>query len=347
MECHMNRNLTFTSAVVVAALSLAAAPAGAQGRPDSGHQRGGGHATASAPSPQQDGARQAAPRQAPRENAPRASESRQSSGPQASPRAYDRGQSSGPQASPRAYDRGQSSGPQASPRAYDRRQYSGPQASPRAYDRGQYSGPQVSPRAYDNRQYQSQQRAVPRGYDGRSYQSRSYGNDSRRGYARPRSSYGEYYSRPHIYSRFFDRPYNYERYRPYYFSRPYYSFRPWMDFGFGLWLGYSVPYPYDYLGDYRPRVYGNSYPEGSYDVSPGAPLYGGVSFDIQPSDADLFVDGEYIGAIGTFTPNAEPLTLSPGQHRIAVQREGYRPLEWDVTVQPGQVIPYRGVMERY
>jgi hypothetical protein len=109
-----------------------------------------------------------------------------------------------------------------------------------------------------------------------------------------------------------------------------------------------VPYPYDYLGDYRPRVYGyNSYPEGSYDVSPGRPVYGGVSFDIQPADADLFVDGEFIGTIGTFTPNAEPLTLTPGVHRIAVQHEGFRSMEWDVTIEPGQVVPYRGVMERY
>jgi hypothetical protein len=135
-------------------------------------------------------------------------------------------------------------------------------------------------------------------------------------------------------------------YRPFYFSRPYYSFLPRLSIGFGLWLGNQVPYPYAYLGDYRPRVYG-SYPEGSYDVTAGVSVYGGVSFDIQPTDADLFVDGEYVGPIGNFTPNSEPLTLTPGNHRIAVQSEGFRPMEWDVTVEPGQVIPYRGAMERY
>ena len=81
-------------------------------------------------------------------------------------------------------------------------------------------------------------------------------------------------------------------------------------------------------------------------VAPALQLYGGVSFDIQPSDADLFVDGEYVGSVGTFTPYGEPLTLWPGVHRIAIVRDGFRTMEWEVAVQPGQVIPYRGMLAR-
>ena len=75
-------------------------------------------------------------------------------------------------------------------------------------------------------------------------------------------------------------------------------------------------------------------------------LYGGLSFDIQPADADLYVDGEYVGSVGTFTPYGEPLTLYPGVHRIAIVREGFRTMEFEVAVQPGQVIPYRGMLAR-
>jgi hypothetical protein len=107
-----------------------------------------------------------------------------------------------------------------------------------------------------------------------------------------------------------------------------------------------VPYPYTYLGSYQPRVYGYYDNSSSYDVAADTSIYGGVSFDIQPADADLFVDGQYVGTVGTFTPNGEPLTLTPGVHRIIVQREGYRAMEWDVTIEPGQVIPYRGEMQR-
>ena len=75
-------------------------------------------------------------------------------------------------------------------------------------------------------------------------------------------------------------------------------------------------------------------------------MTGGISFDIQPSDADVFVDGEYVGPVANFTAYSEPLTLTPGVHRIAIQREGFRSMEWDVTIEPGQVIPYRGGLNR-
>jgi hypothetical protein len=191
----------------------------------------------------------------------------------------------------------------------------------------------------------------------RSYGQPAYRTQVPRGsYAAPRSSYGPsqggyraeysrsnlarpYFSRPYV------RPYNFVPYRPFYFSRPYYSFRPQLSIGFGLWLGFPVPYPFAYLGSYRPRIFGY-YAPGAYNVAPGVPVYGGVSFDIQPSDADLIVDGQYVGTVGTFGPYAEPLTLTPGWHRIVVQRDGFRPMEWDVTIQPGQVMPYRGAMEQ-
>jgi hypothetical protein len=63
-------------------------------------------------------------------------------------------------------------------------------------------------------------------------------------------------------------------------------------------------------------------------------------------DADLYVDGEYVGPVGTFTPYGEPLTLWPGVHRIAIVRDGFRTMEWEVAVQPGRVVPYRGMLAR-
>jgi len=320
----MNIQQTFTSAVVMAALSLVSVPASAQNQRGNGQQRGGGRATASSPAP-----RQSAPQV--RQSAPRSSGSRQSSGAQSAPQVR--------QSAPRSSGSRQSSGAQSAPQMG--------QSAPRSSGSRQYSGAQSAPRAYANRQSQQyQQRAVPRSYARPSYQSPSYRNGDSRGYASPRSSYRPYQSRAFSYSQRYARPYNYVPYRPFYFSRPYYSFRSQLNLGLGLWLGYSVPYPYSYLGDYRPRVYGY-YPEGSYDVTPGAPIYGGMSFDIQPADADLYVDGEYVGQIGTFAATSEPLTLRPGQHRIEVQREGFRSMAWDVTIEPGQVIPYRAVMERY
>jgi hypothetical protein len=155
------------------------------------------------------------------------------------------------------------------------------------------------------------------------------------------------------------RPSRWEPYYPFRFGRPYYSFSPWLSLGFGFWAGYPVPYPWVYLGDYRPTVFG-VVPYDGYQAEPDsttlayggatangdASTYGGASFDIQPADANLFVDEQFVGVVGDFGPSREPLTLAPGQHRIAVQKDGYRPMEWDVTVEAGQVMPYRGVLEK-
>ena len=81
-------------------------------------------------------------------------------------------------------------------------------------------------------------------------------------------------------------------------------------------------------------------------MTAGVSVYGGLSFDIQPPEAEVIADGEYVGTVSMFPPNGAPLTLTPGQHRIVVQREGYRAMEWDVTIEPRQVIPYRGTMQR-
>ena len=209
-----------------------------------------------------------------------------------------------------------------------------------------YSAPQVQSGGSQARPYRGSQGgygergpgATTRGSGG--YQTPAYRAGDRRGYTQPGSDYGRYGTRSYA------RPSHFQPYRPFHFSRPYYGFRPHVHIGFGVWLGVSVPYPWAYFGAYRPRVYGY-YNRGYYGVAPGMREYGGLSFDIQPADADLFVDGEYVGAVGTFTPWGEPLTLWPGVHRIAIVRDGFRTMEWEVRVEPGRVIPYRGMLARW
>jgi hypothetical protein len=180
--------------------------------------------------------------------------------------------------------------------------------------------------------------AVPRGYSAPRYVApRDMGRsrlDARPGY---RSDYGYGgYGRRSVYI---------APYRPHYFSQPYYTFRPRLSIGFGLWLGLSVPYPRAWVSDYPPPVYG--YYQGSIRAVPGAAAYGGVSFDISPGDAGIWLDGEYVGAVSDFSPYAAPLTLVPGPHRIEVQADGYRPMAWDVNIVPGDVIPVRGAMQQF
>jgi hypothetical protein len=89
-------------------------------------------------------------------------------------------------------------------------------------------------------------------------------------------------------------------------------------------------------------------PAGSVQVQPRQTQadMGGVSFEITPSTAELFVDGLYVGTTGEFTPQTQPLGLTPGRHRIEIRAPGYRTLSFDVDTIAGQVLPYRGALQR-
>jgi hypothetical protein len=217
-------------------------------------------------------------------------------------------------------------GPQSSaPRqqyATPRQQYSAPR-QPSAAPHQQYSAPRPEARGY----------AVPRPNYGPSYgRGPSYGYAPSHGYG-PSRGYGPSHG------------YRLPAYRPYGFGHPYYAFRPHTHIGFGVWLGFGVPYPYGYVASYPPPVYG--YYQGRFCVVPNARVYGGISFDIAPAYAPVYVDDEYIGVASDFGPDMRPLTLVPGPHRIVVSVGGYRPLSWNVTVVAGQVIPFNGAIERY
>ena len=232
------------------------------------------------------------------------------------------GQASGARSAERAQPRSETSRPQggAAPRAESR------QETPRA----QAARPVETPRAQPPRQAET-----PR-VDSRANVSRQY--DGRRneevGRAVPRSSYSPRYTpryAPRVYG-----PRSY--YRPY-------LFRPRFSIGFGIYAGYPVPYAYSY--PYPIEVYGYGAPRTEVMVNPGSSAYGGVALEITPADADVFVDGEYAGKVQDFDGTTQPLTLTPGTHKIEVQAPGYEPMIVDVGVQPGQVIPYRGDLRRY
>ncbi|MEZ5287314.1 MAG: hypothetical protein R2712_21425 [Vicinamibacterales bacterium] len=145
---------------------------------------------------------------------------------------------------------------------------------------------------------------------------------------------------------------------------PYYAFRPRLSIGLGLWSGFAVPFPaYGYVSPYGygyPPAYGYGYP-GAYPSPYAAPYpstsypaqapgsvavtpagYGGVSFQITPADAEVWVDGGYAGRASEFGPYDEPLTLEPGLHRIELRAPGFQLQTFDVTISAGHVIPYQG-----
>jgi hypothetical protein len=168
------------------------------------------------------------------------------------------------------------------------------------------------------------------------------------------------------------------------FFRPYYAFRPRFSLGFGLWAGFPIAYSYAYYDPfYDPYAYGyappayppydyaypattypayppasgypasapppaSSYPSepDSIGVQPGQGDKGGLSFEVTPSTAQVFVDGTYVGTVGQFTPTSQPLGLTAGHHQVEIRAPGYRTITFDSDIVAGQVVPYQGSMER-
>ena len=106
-----------------------------------------------------------------------------------------------------------------------------------------------------------------------------------------------------------------------------------MSIGFGIFVGVPFGYP-SWYDPYRGYA-------GPY-VGPRLTRYGGISFDIQPYDAEIYIDGHYAGCVADYSPYEGPLTLAAGRHWIELRAPGYRRLSFEITVVPGQVIPYRG-----
>jgi hypothetical protein len=173
-------------------------------------------------------------------------------------------------------------------------------------------------------------------------------------------------------------------YRPYYTFRPRLSlgFGLWAGYPLAYSSAYYDPFydPYGYVSPYGYPSYGypaTSYPayppasgypppanypqsnyppsayppdrqglQGSVGVQPSQANTGGLSFEITPNTAQLFVDGTSVGTVGQFTPTTQPLGLAAGRHRIEVRAPGYQTMSFEVDIIAGQVIPYQGALER-
>jgi hypothetical protein len=151
------------------------------------------------------------------------------------------------------------------------------------------------------------------------------------------------------------------------------SFRPRFNVGHGVVVGYPVIFPYAYPYDpFSPSSGSSSYgvappSPNTYSNVDSLPSYGavnaasprqsaiaceasapcgGVSFDINPATAQVYVDGSFAGIVEDFDGASEPLLLAPGSHYVEIRLAGYRTATFDVTIVTGEITPYQGTLER-
>lgn len=127
----------------------------------------------------------------------------------------------------------------------------------------------------------------------------------------------------------------------------YYYYDPFSWYGYGAygygWPGYYGSYGgyYGNYGGYYGGAYGGAYGYGRYAGPYGWDI-GGLKLKVRPRDAEVYVDGYYAGIVDDFDGAFQQLRLDAGGYHIEIRKPGMQPLGFDIHIQPGRTITYRG-----
>ena len=135
-----------------------------------------------------------------------------------------------------------------------------------------------------------------------------------------------------------------------FFYLPGYSFSLGVGFGFGHGYGYGYGHhPYGYSG-YAYPSYGAYSPYGylGYTHSPSLadPYTGFLRLKVRPRDAQVYVDGYYVGIVDDFDGVFQRVRLEEGPHQIEIHHPAYLPLELEVLIVTGEQVTFEGELYR-
>jgi hypothetical protein len=124
---------------------------------------------------------------------------------------------------------------------------------------------------------------------------------------------------------------------------------PYYGYGYGYW-GFGLGFYYDpFWWGFDPWYggYGYGYGGGYSSGQASAQSTGEIKLKVKPKQAEVYVDGYFVGIVDDFDGAFQHLNVRAGQpHRIEIRRPGFETLSFEVNVEPGQTISYRGEMEK-
>jgi len=124
----------------------------------------------------------------------------------------------------------------------------------------------------------------------------------------------------------------------------YYNPRRYYPYGYGAFgLGYFYYDPYTWYPGYYSGYYGGGYDPYFFDRYDT----GELRIDVSPRFADVYVDGYFAGRVDDFDGLFQALKLEGGPHHIQVVAPGFVNLDFDVRIEPGRKITYRGALQPF
>ena len=109
-----------------------------------------------------------------------------------------------------------------------------------------------------------------------------------------------------------------------------------ISYGYGHGYHYR-PYSYGHYGHYGYYPY-YAYPVYHVGYGRSYAYNGFVDTDVSPEEAEVYVDGEFIGIADDFDGFPRYLALEPGEHTLSFKAEGRRTVTRDVTARRGVII---------
>jgi len=138
----------------------------------------------------------------------------------------------------------------------------------------------------------------------------------------------------------------------------YYPYNPWgfwgAGYGYGLGYLYYDPWGYGGFGWDNSYGYGAGYGggygygggSGGYAVSRPYRESGNLRLKIDPKNAEIYVDGYYVGVVDSFDGAFQKLGLESGNHKIEIKAPGFEATTIDVLITPGETVTYKGDLKR-
>jgi hypothetical protein len=110
---------------------------------------------------------------------------------------------------------------------------------------------------------------------------------------------------------------------------PYWGWGPYWGMGWGPYWGWGGWYGYPYYG-YR------AHPDNSAKIK----------LEVTPKDAQVYMDGYYMGVVDDFDGTFQRLNIQSGDHEMVLFKEGFRTVKQTVRLRPGQDSKIRYAMEK-
>jgi hypothetical protein len=73
---------------------------------------------------------------------------------------------------------------------------------------------------------------------------------------------------------------------------------------------------------------------------------GALRLRVTPNDAQVYVDGQFVGLVDDFDGMFQKLHLTCDAHRIEITADGYEPLVFDARITPDHKTSYQGALRR-